>query len=331
LRDVVRKLHSAAVDFADTPPVRRPSLCTDATPVVLSHESWRARDEASDVRVLVEPGGLHRTIPEQIDFALRTVDAVVHKVGWHAVIPELNAIIARTFPRRASDVVNWWGGIWLAVAGTPNDFTLRLYANLRDGSADARWRRVATILSSFGEPTSAPIVEELVRRTGSIAIPVGLGIAIAGSRVRALRLYCGVHSPSFATMAAAWPDSIAPRLQDWSRACVDIEAAVGSFSPQSVTIGHDLCIDDGAIVPAIARVKFDVCCQFVASHARPALVALLDRLARRFGVDADSMHLFVADVDACFGGCRVEFLSVGFANASTSVAVYVKPAGYATL
>lgn len=301
---------------------RRPSMCHDGTPVVYSLKLGGAN--APPYRILVEPGGLGITVAEQIAFSLQVTDRILGLLSWRDAASALNAVTTRVFPPQASAVNSWWGGIWLGAAIGPGVAELRLYLNLRHGDAAHRWQRVADVVARFGDASLERPLRAWMRRTHAHAIPVGLGIVVSGGRLRGIRVYVGLHKPAAESLLAAVAPTSPRAEQELTAVCRGFNERFGGFAPQSVTVGYDFLLDEaGVLQPAIARTKVDLCCQLIAPSRRAALDPWIRGLLADRGQALDS---FQADLTACFGGFKTEFVSLGFRPDLDHVTVYCRPA-----
>ena len=325
----------AAIDF---PPAdaqrRRASLCLDGTPIVYSlklrPEADQSRQKADDqtFRMLVEPGGLGITVAEQIDSSLRTVDALLHELGWQSPVDDLNEVIRCIFPRRASELSHWCGGIWLGMDFAPRWIELRLYCNLRYGSELARWQRLADVLSCFGDPSLAGPLKSLIERVSPYAVPVGLCLVVS-QQLRGFRLYAGIHEPSLPIIMQAWPDQPQTAADTLCFFCKAFTRACGPFARQSVTFGFDFLLgQNGLIHPRISRTKIDFSCQVISGETMHLLLPLLRDLLDTWHMSFAKLDMFLNDLMVCFGGSSLEHVSLGFGEKLDHVTVYAKPHGY---
>jgi hypothetical protein len=338
-----RLLHDALLRATfDHSPVdaqrRRASLCLDGTPIVYSLKLRPETDKMCQkadglpfelpFRMLVEPGGLGITVAEQIDNSLRTVDILLHELGWQSAVDDLNEVIRRVFPRRASELSHWWGGIWLGMDFASDWSELRLYCNLRYGSELARWQRLADVLSWFGDPSLAGPLKSLIERVSPFAVPVGLGLVVS-ERICGFRLYAGVHEPSFPTIMQAWPNQPEDAYCNFGLFCKAFTNACGPFARQSVTFGFDFLLGhDGLLHPQISRTKVDVSCQVVSGKSVHLLLPLLHDLFDIWHLDYKKLDTFLEDLRICFGGSSLEHVSLGFGEKLDHVTIYAKPQGY---
>lgn len=306
---------------------RRPSLTHDGTAVVYSHE---LADESPGrpFRILTEPGGTAITVAQQIDWSLHLVDMLLGVLGWRAAAADLNAIASVVFPEDPSVVNAWWGGIWLGLAGGPGRVELRVYMNLRHDAPGARWQRVADVLALFGDERLESPLREVVDRAGPHGTPVGLGVAIVDGCVPVLRLYVGVHRPGRAVLRALLPE----RFGDEGSLVDSLDGIftglAGVFGSQSVTVGYDFRRDtDGVFVPDIARVKFDVSCQFLSSADGAAVLSRLAGLPDWSAWRAPALSRFTEDLTTCFGGFELEYVSMSMGTRPMTGTVYAKPHG----
>jgi hypothetical protein len=325
----VQLLHSHLLRSTfDVPPLdvqrRRASISLDGTPIVYSLKLLR-QDSAPAFRMLVEPGGLGVTVPEQIDYSLRTIDTILHKLGWESSIEDLNAIITRVFPPDASAVLHWWGGMWLGMAFSTDHLELRLYLNLRHEEATARWQRLANVLGWFGDLSLEVPLQALIQRVAPHAIPVGLGVVVS-KRVCGFRIYVGMHTPSLDTILIAGPERLAGAAQDITFFCNSFTKTFGPFARQSVTLGYDFLLEEtGILRPLITRTKIDVSCEFLsASDVFP----WFDYLLSKWDFDVKQSSAFFKDLQICFGGAQIEYVSLGCREGIDHITVYAKPDGY---
>jgi hypothetical protein len=315
-------------------PLRRASLCRDNTPIVYSQylspqEIGSSNGEQKSIRILVEPGGIGITIAEQINKTLFTTDQIIHYMGWQNVIDDLNGIVVRVFPLDASALSHWWGGMWLGLAAYPNDIQFRLYMNLRYGSEKARWQRFADVLGFLGDETLEEPLKQLISNVAPTAIPVGLGVVLANSRIATLRLYVGVHQPNQKTLHSLLLGLDGPDGSIVARLCEGFKVMNGEFNSQSVTAGYDFHLDhSGIIEPCIARSKLDISCQCLPQEHEPALLALISRLSKEWQLDENQLKNFLSDLSKSFGAYRIEYISFSFADEMPKITVYAKPDGY---
>ncbi len=323
-------IDAAMTDVGTGPPRRRASLCLDDTPIVYSFAVPPLGRATPSLRLLVEPGGTRCTVARQIDAALAVADQAIDVLGWQGATADLNGIIRRAFPPTADEVRNWWGGIWLGLAASPEGTQLRLYLNLRFGGAQARWQRVADILGFLADARLGDPLIAFVAQVSPLAIPVGLGVVLAGGRIAALRLYVGIHAPSRDTLRGLMPAPTPRAEQEVATICQAFVGLPQCFRPQAVTAAYDFYMaPDGIMEPEIGRAKFDVSCQFASPDDQPALRATLTGLADRWGLDAGAMNGFLDALVECFGPSPIEYVSMAPAPHPVGLAVYVKPGGYA--
>ncbi|MEW5804885.1 MAG: hypothetical protein AB1847_22595 [bacterium] len=336
-------LHDALLRATfDVPPDdtqrRRASLCLDGTPIVYSHklkpqaDQLRLKADELPFRMLVEPGGLGITVAEQIDRSLRTVDALLYELGWESTVEDLNAVVRRVFPRRASELSHWLGGIWLGLDFTPQGRELRIYLNMRYGCELARWQRLADVLSWFSDPSLTPplagSLKSLIEHVSPYAIPVGLGLVVS-QRLRNFRLYTGIQEPSLSTIMQAWPNQPKDATRTFGHFCNAFTRACGPFARQSVTFGFDFALNqEGFLHPGISRTKLDVSCQVISHGTASVLLPVLRDLFDTWHMDSGSLDTFIEDLWICFGGSSLEHVSLGFGDQLEHATIYTKPHGF---
>src|SRR5690349_5514100 len=83
---------TASIGATTTPAAwqRRPSLCHDGMPILLSLKLSHTRNDA--LRLLVEPGSLTMTVAQQIAFSLTTLDRLLGLLSWRSAAKDLNII-----------------------------------------------------------------------------------------------------------------------------------------------------------------------------------------------------------------------------------------------
>jgi len=327
---LIRELATAIPDpVAGSDRRRRPALCHDGTPLVLSIKLGRGRSDG--LRLLIEPGALDRSVAEQVALSLAKLDRLIGLLSWRAAAADINTITRFVFPPDPQSIRGWWGGIWLgaSVPASPDrdsEAELRVYLNLRHGDAASRWRRVIGLLSAFGEAASDAAFAGWIQCARPHALPVGLGVVLKAGIVAAIRVYVGVAQPDLSSLTALG-EPISPTgqvaLADLYRGFTD---RFGALRSQGVTVGYDLVREDsGQPFRGIGRVKMDMCCQFVSPERQAGIGPWVEGLATEWSLDPAPLKGFMADVDASWGGSNVEFLSFGFAPDPAHITVYVKP------
>jgi hypothetical protein len=318
-------LLAAALDVDSTPVRRRPSLCHDGTPVVYSQEV-RAGSRRSGFRLLSEPGGVGRTVPQQVDFTLGLVDRLLGDLEWRHAAADLNAIASAVLPADPTALGNWWGGVWLGLAQSDQHLDLRLYFNLRHGSLTARWQRVAAALGHFADDRLEKPLQALADGTAPHALPVGLGVVVRDGCVPVLRVYCGVHEPRIASLEALAPESGAPARATLALVVDRLGGPHGGFPAQSVTFGYDFVREaSGLLRPEVARTKIDLSCQWLVPRDRSTFLEEAALLARDFSLDTGPLDRFAHDLEDCFGGFAPEYVSFTLGDPPPAMTLYAKP------
>ncbi len=306
------RLVAAAVETPGGRPRRLPSISLDGTPLVYSC----AAGAGTPLRLLVDPGGLGLDVPAQLRHALALGERLLADAGWGAAAAGVRALAEAAAPDGVSASLR--GGAWLGLVAGPGGLAqLRTYLDLRAGSEPERWQRVADALAPLARAGDEPAFGALVERVAGRAAPVGLGAAVARGRLRVVRLYAAIPHPDEAALAALVPDArpLAALLAD----------RLGPFPREGITVGYDLHVAGGALVPPGSRTKIDVCCLGHADAARRVW-----RLARDLRADADELDGFLADLDRCFGGSLVQYASVGLSSGRPPrLTVYAQPAARA--
>ncbi len=296
-------LVAATLEEPDEPRRRAPSIALDGAPPVLSGGPG---DAVAPLRLLVDPGGLARDVPEQADFALATLGTLLGRLDWRAAAGDVNAIVAAVLPAGAGEARALRGGAWLGLACGPEVLELRLYLDLRRGSMAARWGRVGAAFGSIGDEETLAALCSLAERVAPHVEPVGLGTVLAGGAVRGLRLYAGLLAPHEASLADVG-------AHDATALC----HALGPFAPQSVTVGFDFAVRDGAL-RGPGRTKVDVACL---ERDPGDVLAALSWLAAAAGLDGAAVPALLDDVADCFGDALLQYVSF----APGQITAYVQP------
>lgn len=313
---------------------RRPVISADGTPILLSIQE-NGRGQAPPFRLLAEPGLASLSVSEQIDFTLHTLNGLLADLQWQSAGDSVNAVVRMLFPNRADAVDSWWGGMGLGCALDLHGLELRLYCNVREGSVESRWRRVAAVLALFG--SLAVIGEQLrvlMERVSQHAIPAGIALCIRDGCVRGLRLYVAVPHPGVQTICELGA------LDECSRDCVaDVCAAyseVRAFSYGCVTAAFDFAVsrDQTRIDLQPLRFKADFDCTpdpLGRCADRNSITDWLAERHRRCGLPDTKLRAFLDLLTRTFGGWTADYVSFGLRRGANEMTTYVLPAGYATL
>lgn len=318
--DLLHRALTRAAEFEqDRAPVRRPSLCHDDTPLVYSARI--GGHSAGPYRLLVEPGGLHRTTSAQIGYSLSLVDALLRQLSWCGASAAINAVTTSVIDDDASCVDQWWGGIWLGASVPRADQRneqpdLRLYLNLRHGRAEDRWERIGKAFARLGAGSRE---NGWWRDAASSATPIGLALAIAGGELKVLRVYAVVPEAMIRHLCvrSGWAEG-QERLDRFHQA---FAARFGA--QQSVTVGWDFRISR-AIQPSPVRVKVDLCCQ-VLGGAKAEVVPWLSLLLRTWHLPTSGLAQFVRDLESHWRGFDPEFVGLDASRSGSQLTFYAKP------
>ena len=325
---VLTRVLAASIGAATMPQEwqRRPSLCHDGMPILLSLKLSHTRNDA--LRLLVEPGSLTMTVAQQIAFSLTTLDRLLGLLSWRSAAEDLNIITAAVLPADAESTREWWGGIWLGASvfpyssGSRPPAELRIYLNLRHGDGPARWQRLAGLFSCLSGPA---FIESWLARVTLEAIPVGLGVVVVNGQVGAIRIYVAAKSAVSTLVSLCQP--ISPKgEQALMESYESFVAQFGVPAAQTVTLGYDFVRDKaGDFLPRIGRVKVELYCEGVAPNHHMDVVSWVEQLLTNWSFDVCPLRNFVRDVEASWARCEIEHVSLGFAPNPDHVTVYVKP------
>jgi hypothetical protein len=305
---------------------RRPSISDDGLPIVLSWKAGHGRDEM--VRVLIESGSLQMKVAEQISYSLSRLDEVLGVLSWRSAAEDLNMIASHVFPVDASATDGWRGGMWLGAEVAPDSSAveLRLYLNLRHGDAIQRWRRLTCLVTSFSSEAIVPALARWVERVSMHALPVGLGVVVAGGRVRGIRAYLGVTTPTVESISSMCGDLSAGSKMRLESACNGFASRFGSMREQSVTIGYDFASGQDGSASTFTRVKVDICCHLIPADLEPLLTPWTQELLQTWSLKSEPFDQFRTDVHQFWPASQIQFVSLGFSPDPEHVTIYVKPA-----
>lgn len=299
---------------------RRPSISDNGDPVVLS---WKAGKKNDDfIRVLVEPGSLKMTVAQQISYSLTRLDNLLRLLQWSAAASQINSIISKVFPAEPNETLGWRGGIWLGaeISNDTGEAELRMYLNLRHGNHKERWLRLLDIISAYSSETIIPFLNNWSPKASLFSVPVGLGIVIAGGKIKAIRAYLSVKHPSVETIEGiiSYDNGVNDGIKVVYNGFV---SNFGKMSDNSVTIGCDFV--QGAKKPP--RMKADICCHIIAPEYRVQLVPWINKLLKEFSFEAKFFGSFIQNVHLFWNEIEIQFLSLGFTPELKHATVYVKP------
>lgn len=331
-RLVYETLIAATIDIPDeSNPYRRPSMFSDGTKIGFSFQAQLIPENAlkhHSLRMLVEPGGVGIDLPNQINFALATINRLLTQLSWQHLSIDINRIVRIVFPREAVLLSSWWGGIWLGAEIADSEANIRIYLNLRSGSPVARWQRVADVLGPYAPKNMESNFLTLIEQVSACAgIPVGLALVLKNGQLGGIRLYVGIDDPTPESVCAAMPREIGSvvHLRDRLKSLVH---AFGPFEYNAVTVAYDFAFKADAILPSIDRFKADIGC----SDYQRQLPCVLDEwIERDFGREIHMRFLnFTKHLENAFGGSLIDYLSFGFRKCGTiERTCYLQPLGLA--
>lgn len=306
-------------------PRRRSSISVDGTPIVHSLKMTPG-DGPPAYRFLCEPGGLSRSVREQIRYSLATVETIAGQLGWTAATAAFASIVERAVPPVPQELSDWHGGIWLGAALSPGRTELRAYVNLRHGEILARWQRVADLMAPFATPRTTSAVRRWMQDAGRVAIPVGVGVVMTASGLRALRFYLGVEYPGIDTIRLALGDAFNGPHEALGRFCDAFVERYGMFQRQSVTLAYDFVVcPDGWLEADISRAKVDVSFGHIKADCEPHLF-IADQVEQVVAGASVRWHAFRDQMNDVYGGSGVEYLSLAaHAGGLDEATVYVRP------
>jgi hypothetical protein len=301
--------------------VRRPSINDDGTPLILSWKTGDSNDK--QIRVLAESGSLAMSVAEQITYALTKLNRLLRVLEWQGACAAINSITANVFPAEPSSTLNWRGGIWLGadLRTDSSDSELRVYLNLRYGSAQQRWKRLRQLVSDFTSESIDAWLQSWVQSAARFAIPVGLGVVISQGAVRGIRAYTSIENPSFESIQALVA-GLEPQAQfDLLTAYDTFTSKFGNILRHGITLGYDFV--PGATQPR--RKKVDICCHTLPLEHADALREWIDCLLDELRYEPSKFHSFLRNIHEFWRGSSTQFVSLGFNSALEHLTIYVKP------
>jgi hypothetical protein len=326
--DLASWLHERLLDatLLDEPPVIRRALAinTAGVPIVYSHKSMPGA-RPPRFRMLAEPGGTGITVAEQVSLARELVRNFCERAGWRQALRRAEAVIEVLLPTEPNGFDDWHGGLGFGLEVSEDGPDLRVYCNVRHGSFLTRWQRLADAVGEFADKRAQPAFRELLDRAAPLTSPAGLALAITDDKVHAIRLYCGLVEATADSAIAAAPG----RFTAWAPAIrnfVDSHlTSVGGLEEQDITLAFDFAIRDWLLVPRVARYKVDVRCTRATALDAPAVAAWAADTVAALGLDPSPLAEFVSDVERAFGGCAIQYVSLGCFDGGPELAVYCIP------
>jgi hypothetical protein len=208
---------------------------------------------------------------------------------------------------------------------------LRVYVNLRSGTALDRWRRVGRLFAALsGEPTCGAL-RMIVERASEHARPVGVGLDLVEGRAHRIKVYVSPEhlSPALAVHLLGQDAEAETLVQAFAFPHVSPDEA----PPYATTISFDVSLAGDLDAAALQRAKLDVDAARLYPDDAAALHAVR-ALASEHGLDdRDLDHLL--HVVAALPGSNdapprpasrvIQYLGIGLHGGVTNVNVYARP------
>jgi hypothetical protein len=293
---------------------RSPSLSANGDALAYSVTVARG-GEPSPFRMLVEPGGLGCTVPEQIKLARRVTSCALSVLGWQEAGPAVEAILADLLPANPAAAAGWWGGIWLGFSAGGATVDFRLYVNLRNGDVASRWRRGERLAAAFGIGD----LGEVPFWAAPHAQPAGVCIQISAARVRGFRLYVTLEHPTPALLAQAVPARF--RIRSATDFCSEFVRAFGPLGRQTASVAYEFLPRSG-----LDRVKFELNCELLSAQRQAAVLPWLAAQLSRREIPTRALTSFVEDMETCWVTMAPQYVSVGVRAELEHVTLYCRPA-----
>ena len=306
---------------------RQPSMFIDGTKVGYSLQlNVKGISEDLGFRILVEPGGVGMTLPEQINFSLSKLDIIFATLGWQHLAKDINRIIASVYPKNPVALNNWIGGMWLGADIKQSYSDLKLYMNLRNGDIASRWQRIADVFAPYAAQEIKPLfcqtLEESIKSGG---IPVGLGVVIRNGKLLGFRIYISLENPTTSIIIQAIPVNI---IHDgkFRNKLEELEAILNNFEGHSVTIGYDFILHEKLILPEVYRFKADLCFNKFINNKKDLIASWV---RDNFNIYVyNQFNSFFSLLDQRFGGNDIDYISLGLkGNKESQITWYTKPHG----
>jgi hypothetical protein len=309
---------------------RELSMFLDGTMVGYSLQvNLEALSQESSFRVLVEPGGCWVTLPEQINFTLLCINALFSKLKWGGASDDINRIMRLIFPRDPKLLNDWWGGIWLGGDFKESSCDLKIYLNLRNGSLESRWQKIADAFSPYAKGSMKSLFLEVSERSIRLGgIPVGLGLVIIGGVLMGFRIYISLEKPEIDTIISMIPKNI-KATPEFRKNLTGLENILGNFDNHSVTVSYDFVLKNKVLSSQIYRFKSDVCFNKFIDNKQSLFNKWLQEHLDDFS--NEKFNSFFSGLNSYFGGFDIDYLSLGLKNNNESqLTCYTKPYGMST-
>jgi len=324
---IYQALTSATFDVRfPEPPRREQSICYGEIPVTYSLKYGKAAAPPS-FRMVLEPGGIGINVASQIDWSLRTLDGILSKMGWLRAADTLNRITPIIHPKDAEDTRDWHGGMWLGMdASNEEALSLKVYMNLRHGSAQERWQRVANVVSKLGSPDIEPVVRRTISDTQGRGIPVGIGFHLGHKGLTGIRLYVCLFQPA-SDVVALLCDSFFPSASaDVKDYCNQFEREHGEFKDQSVTLGYDFATSEkGRLTSRPVRFKAELACFGLTAQQHERLPNWFEQQLKNFSMSHDEFTADLNKIRSVFSSYIPQYVTLGVKDTVCHLTFYLEP------
>jgi hypothetical protein len=327
--DATRWLHDqlldAAYDMAPSQPARRRlAITTAGVPIVYSHKS-SPDAAASPFRMLVEPGGAGVTVAEQVRLSRNLLHRVLDGLGWQDAGGQVDEVLDALLPVDQEAFDHWHGGLGFGMQADEHGPELRLYCNVRHGELVSRWQRLTDAVAAFADQRAEAPFRALLERAVPRTVPAGVGLAVAGGQVRAIRLYVGLLAATADSAVAAATESFGGSGGAIRLVVDSYRRWFGELGEQDITLAYDYAIRDGTLLPSVTRFKVDVWCEPANDSGRQRLLAWTQELAGSLGLAPSGLRAFFAELEGTFPGSTFQYVSLGCRSQAEELSVYLVP------
>lgn len=306
--------------------VRRPSISNDGTPINYSLKLDRGNTRPA-YRMIVEPGGTHLTIPEQIEYSLQLTKTILEQLDWHDQYSPVESMARIILPADQQTQLKLVGGIWLGLSVKGEDLDFRMYINLRYGNTEERWKRIDQLLRRFGAE-SAESFMRIKQQTEEHAMPIGFCLSIVNGKIRGVRLYITYSNPTLLSLNQGFLSEFRasePYLKQFASSFVK---SFGPFSPQSVTMGYDFRYrDNWGILPTPVRFKLEISCMSIPGEDESLIVKWAEQQLNHRNISVQDFRIFRQNLLTHFEGSYFHYITLGVDPKSEHLTFYTQPLG----
>lgn len=331
VRDAVEQLVAAALSGPPGMARRCGMLIYDANPVLFSYKSNSAPDVS--FRVQTDVGLVSLSAQEHLDCAEVTVRRLLDSLGWQHLAAHAQAWMRCAFDAQPDNKART---LHLGLVLTADSVELRLYCN-PGGPPQRRWESLAALASLFGTPGVERQIGRIAGTLERAGAPVVIALCLHAGAIAGVRPYIKANDweserlrelLAFGGIAGTAIGSLAVEFSRWR------DRGGFVFTDAAPSVAFDFPVSDGALHLEPTRTKIDFPYRGLGGYPHRGSAELREQIARLHadvGLSPLGALGFLDDLDRCFAGARVEWVSAGMGERSTEMTLYAAPEGLASL